>query len=117
MHDDPAKRVGVVFYRTPSGSEPVREWLKSLAADDRMTIGADIKTIEYGWPIGMPVCRSLGKGIWEVRSDLKGGRIARVLFAFHESNMYLLNGFIKKTPKTPLEEIELALRRFREVAE
>jgi phage-related protein len=115
MEDDPAKSVRALFYRTSNGNEPVREWLKSLSADDRMVIGIDIKTVEFGWPIGMPTCRSLGGGIWEVRSSLADGRIARVLFALYEGKMYLLNGFIKKTQKTPPQEIELARRRLREV--
>ncbi len=115
MEDDPAKRVRALFYRTVSGNEPVREWLQSLSFEDRMVIGIDIKTVEFGWPIGMPTCRSLGGGIWEVRSNLAGGRIARVLFALRDEKMYLLNGFIKKTQKAPPQEIELARRRFREV--
>jgi phage-related protein len=115
MEDDPAKHVRALFYRTSSGNEPVREWLKALSAEDRMVIGVDIKTVEFGWPIGMPVCRSLGEGIWEVRSNLADGRIARVLFALHENKLYLLHGFIKKTQKTPPHELDLARRRFREV--
>lgn len=115
MTDDAAKRVRARFYRTSSGNEPVREWLKSLPDADRVTIGSDIKMVEFGWPLGMPVCRSLGDGIWEVRSSLSGGRIARVLFALQGENLYLLNGFIKKTQKTPPQELELAHRRFREV--
>ena len=115
MDDDSAKSVRAIFYRTATGNEPVREWLKSLPAEDRLVIGADIKTVEFGWPIGMPTCRPLGDGVWEVRSNLAGGRIARVLFAIHETKMYLLSGFIKKTQKTPSKEIELARRRFREV--
>ena len=74
------KRVPAIFYRTEAGGEPVREWLKGLSPEDRKTIGEDIKTVEFGWPIGMPVCKPLGGGIYEVRSSLAQNRIARVLF-------------------------------------
>ena len=74
------KRKPARFYRTDSGGEPVREWLKSFDKQDRFFIGTDIKTVEYGWPIGMPVCRPMGKGLYEVRTNLAGNRIARVLF-------------------------------------
>ena len=104
------KRVQAVFYRTEAGGEPVREWLKSLPSrEDRKRIGEDIKTVEFGWPVGMPVCRSVGGGICEVRSDLAQNRIARVLFYFDKNGqMVLLLGFIRKTQKTPDEDLELA---------
>ena len=90
----------------------MREWLKSLPRyDDRKRIGADMKTIEFGWPLGMPVCRSVGGGIYEVRTELTQNRIARVLFYVDKhSRMVLLHGFIKKTRKTPSEDLELARR-------
>jgi phage-related protein len=70
-----------------------------------------IKTVEFGWPVGMPVCRSIGGGIYEVRPDLAQNRIARVLFYFDKNGrMVLLHGFIKKTQKTPEEDLELARR-------
>ncbi|ACO33791.1 MULTISPECIES: type II toxin-antitoxin system RelE/ParE family toxin [Acidobacterium] len=104
------KRIEVIFFRTQAGGEPVREWLKSLQpVEDRKQIGIDIKTVEFGWPIGMPVCRSLGNGLYEVRSNLTGNRIARVLFYVDaENRMVLLHAFIKKSQKTPPAEIELA---------
>ncbi|HWZ43933.1 MAG TPA: type II toxin-antitoxin system RelE/ParE family toxin [Candidatus Saccharimonadales bacterium] len=106
------KRVQVVFYRTEAGGEPVREWLKNLLSrEDRKKIGEDIKTVEFGWPVGMPVCRSVGGGIYEVRSNLSQNRIARVFFYFDKNGrMVLLHGFIKKTQKTPEEDLELARR-------
>ena len=105
------KRVKAIFYRTEAGGEPVREWLKSLSLEDRNRIGEDIKTVEFGWPVGMPVCRSLGGGIYEVRSELARNRISRVLFYFDRlGRMVLLHGFIKKTQKTPEEDLELARR-------
>src|SRR5262249_33823621 len=74
--DDPDKKIVVIFYRTEAGGEPVREWLKKLPATEKKLIGDDIKTVEFGWPIGMPVCRPLGSGLYEVRTDLRN-RIAR----------------------------------------
>jgi phage-related protein len=108
------KQIAVRFYRQPNGKEPVRDWLGSLGRDDRLTIGTDIKTVEFGWPVGLPVCRSLGKGLWEVRSSL-GNRIARVLFCVEDQTMWLLHGFIKKQQKTPPQELALAIRRMRDL--
>lgn len=108
------KRVPAVFYRTSMGTEPVRDWIRSRSADDRKVIGADIATVERGWPIGMPVCRPLGDGLWEVRSNIRDG-IARVLFCLHGGNLILLNSFVKKTQKTPDAEIDLARKRRREL--
>jgi hypothetical protein len=73
------KQLPAAFYQLSSGREPVRDWLKLLDEEDRKVIGEDIKDVEFSWPIGMPLCRPLGKGLWEVRSDLVGGRIARIL--------------------------------------
>ena len=108
--DIPVFVLAVNFYRNDSGTEPVRDWLKSLPKEYRRTIGEDIKTVQYGWPIGMPVVRKLEKGIWEVRSSLKDG-IARVLFTTETGRMILLHGFLKKTQKTPNEELDVARRR------
>ena len=109
------KRVPAYFYQLASGREPVREWLKTLAAADRKAIGEDIKDVEYSWPIGMPLCRNLGRGLWEIRSGLPQGRIARVLFCMHASRMILLHGFIKKSQKIPAAEIALAMERMKDV--
>jgi len=108
------KRVPAVFYKTERGTEPVRDWLLSLNKTDRTLIGNDIKTVEYGWPVGMPVCRSLGAGLWEVRTRLEN-RIARVLFCVVDEQMVLLHGFIKKTRQTPKADKDLALKRKKEV--
>lgn len=105
------KRLPARFYRSDNGREPVREWLKSLEPDERKVFGEDIKDVEFSWPIGMPLVRSLGRGLWEVRSDLPRGRIARVIFCVEREGMVLLHGFIKKTQKTPQREIDLALKR------
>ena len=105
------KRLPARFYRSDSGREPVREWLQKLLPDDRKRIGEDIKDVEFAWPIGMPLVRVLGKGLWEVRSRLAGGRIARVIFTEEHGVMVLLHGFIKKTAKTPKRDLDLALQR------
>lgn len=103
------KRVPAIFYRTEAGGEPVREWQRSLSPEDRKHSGEDIKTVEFGWPVGMPVCRALGEGIYEARTSLGQNRIARVLFYIDKkSRMVLLHGFIKKTQKTPREDLDLA---------
>jgi phage-related protein len=109
------KRLPAAFYQLPSGHEPVRDWLKKLSSEDRKIVGEDIKDVEFSWPIGMPLCRSLGKRLWEVRSDLTGGRIARVLLCIHDSRMVLLHAFIKKTQKTPDADLELAAKRKKEI--
>jgi phage-related protein len=109
------KRLPAAFYQFSSGREPVRDWLKLLDEEDRKVIGEDIKDVEFSWPIGMPLCRPLGKGLWEVRSDLVGGRIARVIFCVANNQMVLLHGFIKKTQKTSPGDLELALKRKKEV--
>jgi phage-related protein len=109
------KRLPAVFYELPSGRPPVREWLKGLDRSDRKIIGEDIKDVEFAWPIGMPLCRALGRGLWEVRSQITGGRIARVLFCVTKGRMVLLHGFVKKTQKTPASDLELAWKRMREV--
>ena len=107
------KKVPARFFATANGVEPVRVWLKGLELEDRKTIGKDIQKVELGWPIGLPVCRPLGDGIWEVRSDVSNGRTARVLFGFVEGMLVLLHGFIKKTEKTPAQDMELALSRLK----
>ena len=103
------KRLTAYFYRTEAGGEPVREWLKSLPAEDRKLIGCDILTVEVGWPVGMPVCRPLGQGLYEVRTALSDRRFARVLFYIdRHGRMVLLHGFIKKTRKLPKDDLDLA---------
>ena len=109
------KKIYATFYQNERGTEPVRDWLKELAAADRRIIGNDIATVEYGWPVGMPACRPLGAGLWEVRCNLAGGRIARVIFSLHAGRMLLLHGFIKKTQKTPPDVLALARQRQKEI--
>lgn len=109
------KKLPAVFYSTAAGNEPVREWLKALDATDRKIVGQDIATAEFGWPVGMPVCRSLGDGLYEIRSDLASHRIGRVILCVARQHMVLLHGFIKKTPKTPQLDLDLARKRKKEV--
>jgi phage-related protein len=108
--DDSEIRLKVVFFRTELDSEPVREWLKSLPLDEKRCIGEDLKTVQFGWPLGMPIVRKLEPGLWEVRSRMVHW-IARVLFTIHDGRMVLLHGFIKKSDKTPLGDLNLARRR------
>ncbi len=100
----------VVFYRSEAGNEPVREWLKDLHRDDKRQIGEDIKTAQLGWPLGMPLIRKIDKDLWEVRTRLTDG-IARVFFTVDGEYMILLHGFIKKSQKTPQNELKTALTR------
>ena len=101
------KRIPAKFYRNENGKEPVRDWLKDLDQEERRLIGSDIKTVEFGWPIGMPTCGPMGKGLFEVRTDLPQS-IARVLFCIYEGEMILLHGFIKKSQKTPKKELNFS---------
>jgi phage-related protein len=112
---DRSKKLVARFYESANGRRPVREWLLSLSREDRRLVGRDIQKVEFGWPLGMPYCRPLGRSLWEVRSDLTGGRIARVIFCLAEGGMVLLHGFEKKTQKTPARDIELAAARKREI--
>lgn len=95
------REIPVVFYRTSTGVEPVRDWLRGLPDGDRRKIGIDLATVQVGWPVGMPLCRSLGGGLCEVRSGLASRRIARILFFVHEGRIGVVHDFIKKTQKTP----------------
>jgi len=104
----------VIFYRNESGVEPVREWLKELRKEDRRAIGEDIKTAQFGWPLGMPLIKKIKKNIWEVRSNITDG-IARTLFTVEEGTMVLLHGFVKKSQKIPINELRTAERRLRNI--
>jgi phage-related protein len=102
------------FYRTAAGNEPVREWLKELPELERKQVGGDIKAVQFGWPLGLPLVDSLGDGLWEVRSRLPN-RIARTIFIVRDGMIILLAGFIKKSRAPPAREIDLAKRRKREI--
>ena len=105
------KELPAAFYATPPGNEPVREWLFDLDEGSRRAVGQDIATVGHGWPVGMRLCRHPGGGLLEVRSDITGGRIARVIFVIHEDRRVLLHGFVKKAPKTPKPALDLARKR------
>jgi phage-related protein len=102
--------LNVVFFKTDAGNEPVREWLKALPKDERYMIGEDIKKVQWGWPLGMPLVRPMGDGLHEIRSRLSN-RIARVFFTVWEEKIVLLHGFIKKDQQTPVVELRLAKKR------
>ena len=112
-----APEVPVRFYRSAAGREPVLEWLRSLDREDRRAIGLDLMRVQFGWPIGTPLVRSLKDGLWEVRSRLPSQKIARLILCFNQKTVIVLHGFIKKTQKTPTEDLELAKRRLKEVTQ
>lgn len=108
-------KIPLVFYCAKAGSEPVREWLKVLPAVERHAIGRDLLRAQWRWPIGMPLCRPLGAGLWEIRTALPTGRIARVLICQYGEYLVALHGFIKKTRTTPDEDLKLARKRRKEL--
>jgi len=109
------REMPAAFYRTAGGSEPVLDWLRSLPVNDRRAIGTDLATVQFGWPIGMPLCRPLGDGLWEVRSTLPSRRIARLVFFVDEGRIGIVHGFIKKTQKTPADDLDMARKRMKEM--
>jgi phage-related protein len=108
--------LSVVFYVTAAGNEPVRDWLLGLSRDDRRMVGFDIKTAQYGWPLGMPLIRKLEPGLWEIRSRIGDG-IARLLFTVMGDTMVLLHGFVKKSEKTPATDLKTAKQRVADLQE
>jgi phage-related protein len=115
--EDKRPQLPVFFYRTRAGIEPVRVWLRGLPEADRRAIGIDLHRVQTEWPIGMPLCRSLGNRLWELRSNLPSWRISRLIFFLEDREIYIVHGFIKKTKKTPGEDIALAARRMKETKE
>ena len=107
--------IPVRFYRSAGGREPVREWLRGLDKADRQAIGLDLMRVQFGWPIGMPLVRTLIEGLREVRSSLPSQRIARPILCFHDERLVVLHGFVKKTQKTPEGDLALARRRRKEM--
>ena len=104
----------VSFFRQTQGNEPVRDWLATLDGSDRKVIGADMKTVQIGWPLGMPLVRKIRKDLWEIRIHLHR-RIARILFTVTDGKMILLHGFIKKSQALPKEDLSLAVSRLSDV--
>jgi phage-related protein len=110
-----ANKIDLVFYRSLAGREPVREWLAGLPTAHRREIGLDLQRVQYRWPVGMPLVRPLGKGLFEVRTPLPDGTTARVMMCFHDGAIYALHGFIKKTQATPAPDMEIARKRQKDV--
>lgn len=103
----------VAFFKSESGNEPVRDWLKNMSVFDKKVIGTDIKTVQFGFPIGMPLVRKIDSGLWEVRSHIENG-IARIFFTIEGNHMILLHGFIKKSQATPKADLELSKQRLKQ---
>src|SRR3954452_23479981 len=103
--------VPLAFWRSNTGREPVREWLQELPREDKRIIGRDIAKVQHGWPMGLPLCRPLSGGLWELRASLPSKREARLFFGFHDGTLITLHAMIKKTQKTPNEELALARQR------
>ncbi len=110
-----AQTIPLVFFRTAAGHEPVRDWLKDLPEAERHAIGTDLLRAQWRWPVGMPLCRPMGNGLWEIRTDLPTKRAARVLLCLCREHLVALHGFIKKTRTTPDEDLELARKRKKEL--
>ena len=110
-----AQKAPLVFFRTATGSEPVRDWLRGLDEGERQAIGRDLLRAQWRWPVGMPLCRPLGDGLLEIRTILPTKRSARVLLCFYRGHLVALHAFIKKTRTTPSEELTLARRRQKEL--
>jgi phage-related protein len=109
------EKTPLVFYRSESGTEPVREWLQGLSAAERQAIGSDLLRAQWRWPVGMPLCRPLGSGLWEIRTGLPTKRTARVLICLYRGHLVALHGFIKKTRTTPEDDLALARKRQKEL--
>jgi len=109
------QKIPLVFFRTAAGNEPVKEWLKGLDEGERHAIGRDLLRAQWRWPVGMPLCRFLGSGLWEVRTELPTKRTARVLICLHLGHLVALHGLIKKTRATPDSDLATARKRLREL--
>jgi phage-related protein len=109
------RKTELVFFRNDAGGEPVRAWLKGLDEPERRAVGTDLLRAQWRWPIGMPLCRPMGQGLWEVRTDLPGNRTARVLICFYDDRLVALHGFIKKTRATPKDDLAVARKRRKEL--
>jgi phage-related protein len=105
----------LIFFRTLTGKEPVRDWLKDLLEEERHLIGKDLLRAQWRWPVGMPLCRPMGDGLWEIRTDLPSNRTARVLLCIHRDHLVALHGFIKKSRATPVGDLALARKRKKEL--
>lgn len=114
--DDPNLILRVIFYKFENNKQPVREWLKSLSQEEKKLIGEAIKTVQFSYPIGMPLVKKISTDLWEVRINLNN-KIARVLFTIEDQKMILLHGFIKKSQKIPNKELTIAEKRLKSLQE
>jgi phage-related protein len=108
-------KLPLIFFRSNAGVEPVRDWLKGLPLAERQAIGRDLLRAQWRWPVGMPLCKPMGDGLWEIRTELATGRAARVLICFHREHLVAVHGFIKKTRRTPDSDLAIAHRRKKEL--
>jgi phage-related protein len=111
------KAIPLFFWQSASGREPVREWLRGMERMEKAVIGRDLRRLQFGWPVGMPLVRPLSDRLWELRTSLPSRREARLIFVASEAMIFVLHGFIKKTQKTPPAEIKLAMKRMKEIVE
>lgn len=109
------RKIPLVFFRTLAGREPVRDWLRGLEKAERQSIGTDLLRAQWRWPVGMPLCRPIGHGLWEIRTDLPTKRTARVLLCLYREHLVALHGFIKKTPAMPEPDLATARKRQKEL--
>ncbi len=114
-HEKTPRKVELVFFRNDAGGEPVRDWLKGLDQQERRAIGMDLLRAQWRWPVGMPLWRPMGKGLWEVRTNLPSDRTARVLICLYQDRLVALHGFIKKTRATPDDDLTLTRKRQKEL--
>ena len=115
MSKETSQKTPLVFYRSASGKEPVRDWLKDPDPADRLAVGHDLMRAQWRWPVGMPLCRAIGQGLWEVRTELPSNRIAWVFLCLDGGVLVALHAFIKKTQKTPDDELAMARKRHKEL--
>ena len=116
MTEEPApQRIPLIFFRSGKGTEPVREWLKELPEAERHAVGKDLLRAQWRWPVGMSLCRAVGGGLWEIRTDMPTNRTARVMLCLYHGHLVALHGFIKKTRATPGEDLALARKRQKEL--
>jgi phage-related protein len=109
------RKIPLLFFRSDSGNEPVREWLKGLDEIERREIGRDLLRAQWRWPVGMPLCRPLGNGLWEIRTNLPTKRTARIMISVCRDHLVVLHGFIKKTRSTHREDLAMARKRQKEL--
>ena len=105
----------LLFWRSSTGKEPVREFLQEQTKPDRVRLGSDLRKLQFGWPIGMPLVRSLGGDLWELRSSTPSKREVRIIFASGDDVLVLLHAFVKKSQKTPPSEMAVARQRLKEL--